>query len=176
MDAYVFAATATSPATSTALALVSATARAVLPTPTGNGPDLYMALADTDASDLLDKIAVAVGIEGLTGTQVYLAYGSTSEEAPFPTYGVVQDHVGLVLLTTSVPNMVSVYEAALDVTGVVGAAMVSGAGGATVLVEATHDSTTSLDSIMSTVGGLTNVTSYTSSRGPVSGGAGFTTS
>ena len=175
MDAYVFAATATSPAISTALALVSATARAVLPTPTGNGPDLYAALADADASDLLDKIAVAVDIDGLTGTQVYLAYGETSESAAFPTYGVVQDHVGFVLLTTSVPNTVSVYEAALEVSGVVGAAMVAGAGGATVLVEATHDNTTNLDSILSTVGGLTGVTAYVTARGPVSGGAGFTT-
>lgn len=175
MDAYVFAATATGQAITDVLALVGTSARAALPAATGNGPDLYVAVSDTDASSLLTKIAAVVAVSGLTSTTTYLAYGETSVSAQFPTYAAVQDHVGLVLLTTSVANTVSVWEAAYDVTGVVGAAMVSGGGGATVLVEATHDSTSTLDSIMSTVGGLTGVTSYITSRGPVSGGAGFTT-
>ena len=174
MDAYVFATDATSGAVTDALALVSGgTARAVLPISTAR--ELYIALADSSGTGLMNKISTAVTITGLTTPVSYLAMGASSQNAPFPTYGVVDDHVGFALLTTSTTSTVSVYEAALQVSGVVGAAIVSG-GTVNVIVEATSDSTTTLASTLSTVSGLTGVTSSVTSSGPVSGGAGFTTS
>lgn len=175
LDAYVFVTEATTQAVSDALALVGTTARVVLPTLSLSGPELYVAVADSEAIDLLTKIATVVTISGFTTPVVYLAYGSGTTEAQFPTYGVVADYVGFVLLTTTLANTVSVYEAALAVTGVKGAAMVSG-GGATVIVEATSDSTTTLESTLTSVENLTGVLSSQKSYGPVSGGAGFTTS
>lgn len=174
MDAYVFATDATSGAVTDALALVSGgTARAVLPISTSR--ELYIALSDSTATGLMNKISTTVSITGLTTPEYYLAFGATSQNAPFPTYGVVDDHCGFALLTTSAASTVSVYEAALEVNGVVGAAIVSG-GSVTVIVEATSDSTTTLASILSTVSGLSGVTSAVTASGPVSGGAGFTTS
>lgn len=174
MDAYVFATDATTGAVTDALALVSAgTARAVLPISTAR--ELYVALSDSTATGLMNKISSTVTISGLTTPVSYLAFGATSQNAPFPTYGVVHDHVGFALLTTSASATVSVYEAALQVSGVVGAAIVSG-GSVNVLVEASSDSTTTLASTLSTVSGLSGVTSAVTASGPVSGGAGFTTS
>jgi hypothetical protein len=174
LDAYVFASDATQSATDDALELVPATARAVLPM-TG-GRELYVALSDSSAIGLMSKIVTTLTISGLTSPVSYLAYGSTSTEAPFPTYGVVADYVGFVLLATAAANTVSVYEAALEVTGVVGAAMVSGTGTVTIVVEATSDSSTTLTGILDTVAGLTNASEVARGSGPVSGGAGFTTS
>lgn len=174
MDAYVFAGTATTQAITDVLALVGTDARAALPTPTGSGPELYVALTDVDAVELLTKIAAVVTTSGLTSIQVYLAYGQAGPGDKFPTQGVVDDYVGFALLTTGLANVVSVYEAALAVNGVVGAAMVSG--GANVLVEVTSDSTTTLASMLSSVTSLTGVSSSSTCSGAVSAGAGFTTS
>lgn len=172
MDAYIFAVEATPQAVTDALALVPGTARAALPMP-DEDRELYVAVSDSNAIELLTKIADVVTIEGLSSPSVYLAYGSSSEESTFPTYGVVNSYVGFALLVTAPTSTVSVYEAAQGVSGVVGAAMV--AGSASVLVEATAASSTALTTVLGTVTGLSNVLSSVTSQGPVSGGAGFTT-
>jgi len=171
LDAYIFAEDASSQAVSDALALVPSTARAVLPI--GTARELYVAVSDSSATALLTKITDVVTISGLSGTAVHLAYGSGTTEAPFPTYGVVDDYVGFALLTTTIVTTVSVYEAALDVTGVIGVAIVAGT--VTVLVEATAGTLSALNTILSTVTSLTGVSSSVTATGPVSGGAGFTT-
>jgi hypothetical protein len=171
LDAYIFVTDASSQAVSDALALVPSTARAVLPV--GTARELYVAVSDSTATGLLTKIADVVTIPGLSGTEVQLAYGSGTTEAMFPTYGVVDDYVGFALLTTSVTTTVSVYEAALDVTGVIGVAIVAGT--VNVLVEATAATLNALNAILATVTALTGVSSSITVTGPVTAGAGFTT-
>lgn len=174
MDAYIFAEDATTQARTDALALVGDEARAVLPV--SSDRELYVAVAGADPAELLTNIAAVVTIDGLTGVTTHIAIGSSSAEATFPTHGTVDDYVGFALLDTAPTSTVSVWEAALETSGVVGAAMVSGTGSVDVLVEATSDSTNTLASILATVAGLTGVNTYVTVTGPVSGGAGFTTS
>lgn len=174
LDAYVFAATATQSAVDDALDLVTAgTARAALPV--GSERELYVAVDDTSAAGLLTKLAAVLTINGLTGVEVHLGIGSPPPSMPFPTQGSVDDYVGFALLTTAPSDTVSVYDDAIAVTGVVGAAMV-GTGTVSVLVEATSDSTTTLTTMLGNLTTLTGVTDSVTVTGAVANGAGFTTS
>lgn len=170
LDAYVFAVDATGGAVTSALALVSGgTARAVLPT--SGDRELYVALSDTDASALLTKIATTVTISGLTTVSTHLAYGESSQNAPFPTHGTVSTHVGFSLLTAAPGSVVAVYEDALVIAGVIGAAMVTGT--VNVLVEVTASTTGGVTGILDNVAAITGATEIARAQGPVSGGAGF---
>lgn len=172
LDAYVFATSASSQAVADVLALVAAgTARVALPT-TGDRA-IYVAVSDTRATGLVSKIASVVTVDGLVGVDVHLAYGSPTPERPFPTQGIVGDYVGFALLTTLPGDIVTVYEAAFGVSGVVGAAIVTGT--VNVLVEATASTTTALASILTSVTGLTGVAASFTATGETSSGAGFTT-
>jgi hypothetical protein len=175
LDAYVFAADATQSAIDDALDLVTAgTARAVLPMP-GDDREVYVAVGDSDATDLLTKLAAVVTIDGLSGVEVHLGIGDGTVNRPFPTHGTVDDYVGFALLATAPGNIVSVFEAVWNVSNVAAAAMV-GTGSVTVLVEVTSDSNTTVSSALSSLAALTGVTSSVLVQGPVANGAGFTTS
>lgn len=172
MDAYVFATGATPQAVSDVLALVSAgTARAALPTT--DDRKLYVAVADTSATNLVTKLAAVLTVDGLTAPVSHLAYGSPTTERPFPTQGIVEDYIGFALLTTLPGNTVAVYEAAFGVSGVVGAAMVTGT--VNVLVEATAATSAGVATILSAVRNLTGVTVSAAATGQTSAGAGFST-
>jgi hypothetical protein len=173
LDAYVFAETATQAAIDDAIDLVTeGTARAVLPV--GSARELYVAVSDSSTSGLVTKLATVLTIDGLTGLETHLAIGPPPPSMPFPTQGSVDDYVGFALLQTSPASAVSVYDAAVQVSGVVGAAIV-GTGQVRVLVEATSDSTTTLSSTLGTVAALTGVSASVTVTGAVANGAGFTT-
>jgi hypothetical protein len=173
LDAYILALTASQSAITSALALVPNTARAVLPTP-GDDLELYVNVSETSATALLTKIAQVVTISGLAGVEVHLAYGTSTTEAAFPTHGIVDSYVGFILLTALPGDVVDVYEAALQVTGVVGAAMVTGS--VNVLVEVTAGSESALATIVAAVEGLPDVLTSASGAAATSTGAGFVTS
>jgi hypothetical protein len=172
LDAYIFATEATEEAVSTlgAGAEDSGPARVVVPLLAS--PALYVAVQASTAVALGAAVTAVVGTTGVAGVTAYLA---SSLGTPFalPTYAQVDAFLGFALLETLPGLSVSVRNAATEVTGVTGVAVVLGVCHS-VLVEVTGPDTDAVAAMLATVTGLSGVRAYTTAVGASDLGFGLT--
>lgn len=180
MDAYIFATGATEDAVETlGDGVGTGPARVVLPVI--GSQRLYVAVTGTDGTQLAQRVAAVSATTGLSGVTTHLA---TTPDPPgnlgngwppvlFPTFASVEAAVGFALLTTVPGLTVAVYIAASQISGVIGAAVVTGAS-AKVLVEVTGTTTDAVAGVLETVAGLPGVTASSTAIGLAETGYGLT--
>ena len=111
-----------------------------------------------------------IGTSGLTGASSYL--GAAPSDFPFPTHGFVSALVGFCLLDILPGLSIAVYDAAIELAGVIGAAVVTGQG-YSVVVEVTAENQEDLAALLNQVSGLPGVRSAATASGASTLGTGF---
>jgi hypothetical protein len=171
LDAYIFSKQATQEAVSTLGNGVGGDGPARVVLPVIGSHRLYVAVQADDDETLSARVAAVLATPGLVGAHHYNASGP-GVPFLFPTWGVVSVYVGFCLLDTQPGLSVAVHDLATAVPGVVGAAVVTGAG-YSVLVEGTAEDQESLAVILNTVSGLPGVRQAATAVGAASLGYGF---
>lgn len=181
MDAYIFATEATEAAVEALGAGVGGTGPARVVLPVIGSQRLYVAVTGSDGTQLAQRVAAVAATSGVSGVTTYLA---TTPDPPaglgngwppvlYPTYAAVDAVVGFALVTTVPGLTVAVYIGASQLTGVIGAAVVTGAS-AKVLVEVTGSTTDEVAGVLEDIAGLAGVTGTSTAIGLTETGFGFT--
>jgi hypothetical protein len=183
VDAYILSTGATEAAVAALGAGVGSTGPARVVLPLIGAYALYVAVEGADSGELATNVAAVIATEGVTGAVTFQPSASAPSGPPpgwppigwppvsFPTYAEVSVYLGLSKLTTLPGLSASVYNAAMTVTGVIGAAAIVGGG---VLVEVTGEDVETVATLLDSVGGLTGVTAEATMVGATELGFGFT--
>jgi hypothetical protein len=174
VDAYIFATHATATAVAALAAGVTTGGPARVVCPLIGSHELYVAVSATNDAILQQRVAAVIATTGLVGASTHVASNPGNGESAFPTHAVVDTYVGFALLTPGNGMMQSVYAAAKEVDGVIGAAVVTGMN-IHVVVEATAGNLDDLSEILDAIGGITGVTDIATAAGATSLGTGFPT-
>ena len=176
MDAYVFAYCASSNAQSAAVSAVSSSgpARVALPATGTNDRNLYVAVEGSNALELTSRVAQILAVTGMGGTDTCIP-SQLGSPPPFlvPTHGAVNTWIGLGIVVCSPSDMVSVHNAIAQVSGVIGLAVITGAG-PLILVEVTASTQASVGTMLDNVEAVTGVDQLDRIVGERANGAGFT--
>ncbi len=170
MDAYIFSKQATQDAVGALGNGVGTGGAARVVLPLIGSHRLYVAVEGADDAELAQRVSAVLGTQGLSGSSSYLAAGPMP--FPFPTHGMVADYVGFCLLDTQPGLSLAVYDAARGVAGVIGAAVVTGAG-YSVLAEVSAGDQEALAVLINQVSGLPGVRSAATASGATGLGFGF---
>ena len=174
MDAYIFATHATSTAVAALSAGVALGGPARVVCPLVGSHELYVAVSDNNAANLQQKVGAVVATTGLSGTSAHVAANPGAGAAAFPTHVAVDVYLGFALVTPAGGMMEAVYTAAKAITGVIGAAVVTGAN-IHIIVEATAANVDDLTEILDDVGAITGVVAMSTAIGASALGTGFPT-
>lgn len=183
MDAYIFSTGATEAAVAALGAGVGSTGPARVVLPLIGSYALYVAVEGADSGELASNVAAVVATSGVTGAFSLQPAASAPPGPPpgwppigwppidFPTHADVDVYLGLSLLTTLPGLAAQVYNAAMAVSGVIGAAAVIGGG---VLVEVTGPDVETVATLQDSVAALSGVTGAATMVGATELGFGFT--
>jgi hypothetical protein len=183
VDAYIFCTGATEAAVASLGAGVGDDGPARVVLPLIGSYALYVAVEGANSGALATNVAGVIATSGVTGAFSLQPSASAPPGPPpgwppigwppinFPTHANVDAYLGLSLLTTLPGLAAQVYNAAMAVTGVIGAAAVIGGG---VLVEVTGPDVETVATLLDSVAALSGVTSAATMVGATELGFGFT--
>ena len=169
MDAYVFATSANGTAINNLKGQVGTNGvRVVLPL--SGDFALYVAVEGDDAGALEDAIENVEQTSGLSGVSSHVALVDALESS-LPTHSAVSTYVGLAIMDVVSGTAVAAGEAAAEISGVIGVAVIDGS--ATLVVEATATTTTALDTALAAVDALNSLAEVYTGTGESANGVGF---
>ena len=169
MDAYVFATSANGTAITNLTGQVGTNGvRVVLPL--SGDFALYVAVEGDDEGDLEDAIENVEQTSGVSGVSSFVALVDALESS-LPTHSAVSTYVGLAIMDVVSGTAVAAGEAAAEISGVIGVAVVDGS--ATLVVEATATTTTALDTALAAVDALNSLAEVYTGTGESANGVGF---